>query len=69
MIQRRVEEHGIASAQRQLHVVCVKVIDELGLVKREVHLGEALRMGQQHGRATLDGHVAVRGRALQRERR
>ena len=67
VIQRRVEEHRVTLAQRHLHVVLGEEVDELGPVERDIPADEALRVGQEHGRAALDRHVAVRHRALQRQ--
>ncbi len=69
MIQRRVEEHRVALAQRQLHVMLGEEVDELRPVERDVAAGEALRVRQQHGRAALHRHVAVGHRALQCQHR
>ena len=69
MIQRRIEEHRIARREGQLDVVVGEVVDELGTVERDVPAGEALRVGQQHRRTALDGHVAVGDCALQRQHR
>ena len=46
VVQRRVEEHGIALAQRHLDVVLGEVLDELGPVERHVAGGEPLRVRQ-----------------------
>ena len=69
VIQRGVEEHRVALAQRHLYVVFGEELDELGAVERDVAAEELLRVGQQHRRAALDRHVAVGDRALQGEHR
>ena len=69
MEQGRVEERGIALLQRQLGVVLLEVLGELGQVEGEVAGLVLVGVGQVEGRAGLDGHVAVRDRALQGQRR
>ena len=69
VIQRGVEEHRVALAQRHLHVVVGEVVDELGAVERDIAAEETLRVGQQHRRAAVQRHVAVRDRALQGQHR
>ena len=69
VVQRGIEEHRVAGAQRHLHVVFGEELDELRPVERDVAAEEALRVGQQHRRPALDRHVAVGHRALQGEHR
>ncbi len=69
VIQRGIEEHRIALAQRHLDVVFGEELDELGSVEGDVAAEEPLRVGQQHRRPALDRHIAVGDRALQGEHR
>ena len=65
----RVEEDGIAFGQWQLHAMFVEVVAELRAGGREVPGPVGLRVRQVQRRTGLDGHVAVRHRALKGQHR
>ena len=69
MEERGIEEDRIALGQRQLDVVLVEIVLELGLAPGEVARHEILRIGQIERGAAFNRHVAMGDGALQREYR
>src|SRR5579872_37082 len=69
MEQSGIEEGGVALRERQLDVMLVEVVLELGAACRKVSRRIGLRERQVQGRSRLDRHVAMGDRALQRQHR
>ena len=69
MKQRGIEKDGIALFQRNLHMVRLKIIRMILPMKRKIPRRVKLREGKELCRTAFQRHVAMRNRALQRQRR